>query len=296
MLKLWFPQIPTQPVSAASSVATSPARSLQDSSSSTPPHKHRDQLHIPVKVRTNAFQCVCVKEPSCAQTTTAITTSFIFTSQITPLLILQKRRLSWTGTDTPTLSAALPKCPRVRAEEKRVKRDEDERDDPPPPPSPASDASQNRADEASHSQHSEEDTKGKDSKGEETGKLSKYKAGQSSEPSLTWVHVAPILSPRKACPSHEGAAASGNNENQPAAAATPPPSRRGSSATQDSSISSTTPYKHSKNTKKSTRCQSQPVAGQQSESETIKACQGQSQSAHVTLKPLPRVCPAPLET
>lgn len=51
MLKLWFPQIQTQPVSAASSVATSPARSLQDTTSSTPPHKHRDQLHIPVKVR-----------------------------------------------------------------------------------------------------------------------------------------------------------------------------------------------------------------------------------------------------
>lgn len=52
MLKLWFPQILTQPVSTASSVATSPARSLQEASGSTPPHKHRDQLHIPVKVRT----------------------------------------------------------------------------------------------------------------------------------------------------------------------------------------------------------------------------------------------------
>lgn len=58
MLKLWFPQIPTQPVSAASSVTASPARSLQDNSSSTPPHKHRDQLHIPVKVRKHAFLCV----------------------------------------------------------------------------------------------------------------------------------------------------------------------------------------------------------------------------------------------
>lgn len=55
MLKLWFPQIPTQPVSAASSVAASPARSFQDSSSSTPPHKHRDQLHIPVKVRRRSL-------------------------------------------------------------------------------------------------------------------------------------------------------------------------------------------------------------------------------------------------
>lgn len=57
MLKLWFPQIPTLPVSAAPSIATSPARSLQETSSSTPPHKHRDQLHIPVKVRIHAFLC-----------------------------------------------------------------------------------------------------------------------------------------------------------------------------------------------------------------------------------------------
>ncbi|XP_023258186.1 circadian-associated transcriptional repressor [Seriola lalandi dorsalis] len=253
MLKLWFPQIPTQPVSAASSVATSPARSLQDTSSSTPPHKHRDQLHIPVK----------------------------------------KRRLSWTGTDAPAPSAALLKCPRIRGEEKRVKQDQDEREDP-PPPSLASDASQNPPDVAGNSQLND-DTKGKDSDSEELGKLSKYKAGQRSEPSLTWVHVAPILSPRKACNSHEGTTAAVNNENQPVTAILPP-SRRGSPATQDSSISSTTPYKHPKNLKKPIRCQSQPVAGQQSESETVKACQGQSQSPHVTLKPLPRVCPTPLET
>lgn len=53
MLKLWFPQIPAQPVSTASSVTASPTCSLRDTSSSTPPHKHRDQLHIPVKVRTH---------------------------------------------------------------------------------------------------------------------------------------------------------------------------------------------------------------------------------------------------
>eukprot|EP00064_Thunnus_orientalis_P016653 superscaffoldBa00003350_g16722 len=177
MLKLWFPHILTQPVSAASSVATSPARSLQDNTSSTPPHKHRDQLHIPVK----------------------------------------------------------------------------------------------------------------DSDGKEPGKLSKpYKAGQSSEPSLTWVHVAPILSPRKACASHEGTTAAGTSENQLVTAVLPP-SRRGSPATQDSSISSTTPYKQPRNLKKPIQCQSQPVAGQQCESETIVTCQGQSQSPHVTLKPLPRL-------
>uniref|UniRef100_A0A3Q0RHM2 Circadian associated repressor of transcription a n=1 Tax=Amphilophus citrinellus TaxID=61819 RepID=A0A3Q0RHM2_AMPCI len=163
MLKLWFPQIPIQPVSAASSVASSPTCSRRDASGSTPPHKHRDQLHIPVK---------------------------------------------------------------------------------------------------------------------EQGKLSKYKAGQSSEPSLTWVHVAPILSPRKTCLSHDVLTAS----------------RRGSPATQDSSISSTTPYKHPKNLKKPIRCQSQPAAGQKSERGTTETRQGQSQSPPVTLKPLPGACPTTLET
>lgn len=57
MLKLWFPQIPIHPVSAASSVAASPAHSFRETSSSTPPHKHRDQLHIPVKVRKMGSAC-----------------------------------------------------------------------------------------------------------------------------------------------------------------------------------------------------------------------------------------------
>uniref|UniRef100_A0A667WL85 Circadian associated repressor of transcription n=1 Tax=Myripristis murdjan TaxID=586833 RepID=A0A667WL85_9TELE len=168
MLKLWFPQIPTHSVPAASSSATTPDLSVQDIPRSTPPHKHRDQLHIPVK------------------------------------------------------------------------------------------------------------------------------AGQCSEPSLTWVHVAPILSPPKACLSHKGTSAAGNNENQPVNGAALPPSSRGSPATQDSSISSTTPYKHPKNQKNPIRCQSQPVAGQQSE--TLETCQGQSASPPVTLQPLPKVCPAPVET
>ncbi|XP_069551980.1 circadian-associated transcriptional repressor-like [Brachyistius frenatus] len=248
MLKLWFPQISTQPVSAASSVATSRARSLQDTSSSTPPHKHRDQLHIPVK----------------------------------------KRRLSWTGTDSPTPSPVLVKCPRISAEEKRGKRDQDERVDPPSSLPLASDTNQNSPDVASNSQPNN-DTKGKDSDSDKAGKQSKYKAGQSSEPSLTWVHVAPIPSPRTACTSHEGSIAAGSNENVLI------PSRRGSPATQDSSISSTTPYKHPRNPKP-IRSQSQPVAGQQSERGNSETCQGQSESPRVTLKPLPRESATTLET
>ncbi|XP_008290926.1 uncharacterized protein LOC103365295 [Stegastes partitus] len=243
MLKLWFPHIPVQPVSAASSVAMSPARSLQDTSNSTPPHKHRDQLHIPVK----------------------------------------KRRLSWTGTDSTSPSPVLLKCPRINAQEKRL--DQDEGDGPPPSPSPASDAKQNSPDVAEHSQLTD-DSKGKDSDGEEAGKLPDYKAGHSSEPSLTWVHVAPILSPRKV--PHEGAAAVAGSSELTAG-------RRGSPATQDSSVSSTTPRKHPKNLKKPLRCQSQPVAAEQSE--TAETCQGESQPPlHATLTPLPRACPTTVET
>ncbi|XP_026173647.1 uncharacterized protein LOC113136801 [Mastacembelus armatus] len=248
MLKLWFPQIPIQPVSAASIMASSPACSLQDASCCTPPHKHRDQLHIPVK----------------------------------------KRRLSWTGTDSPTPSPVPLKCPHISPEEKSMKQDRNERGGP-PPPSLASDAYHNSPDVASNSQLNKY-TKIKDSGSEELGKLTHYKVGHSSEPSLTWVHVAPIPSPRKACPSHEGTTVAGDNENRPVTAI-PPPSRGGSLATQDSSISSTTPYRHPKSQKKPIRCQSQPAAGQQSENG-----EGHSQSSNGTLKPFPRVCSTPLET
>ncbi|XP_028986421.1 circadian-associated transcriptional repressor-like [Betta splendens] len=202
---------------------------------------------------------------------------------------VKKRRLSWTGTDSPTPSPVLLKCPRTTSEEKKVKQDQDQRDSPPPRPQ-VSDADQNSPDVACSSQLGG-CTKGQDSGSEEPGKLSQYKAGQSSEPSLTWVHIAPILSPRKACASHESASAAGG-ESQPVAAVLSP-GRRGSPATQDSAVSSTTPYKHTKNLKKPIRCQSQHAAGQESDGETSDACQGQSQSPHVTLKPSPKVCPTP---
>lgn len=159
------------------------------------------------------------------------------------------------------------------------------------PPSLNSEASQDLPDVAGNSQLNQ-DARRRDNGAEELGTLSKYKAGHSSEPNLTWVHIAPILSPRKACPSHEGAVVAGSSESQPIAAGHHL-SRQGSPATQDSSVSSTTPNKHPKATRKPTRCQSQPPAGPQSESNDT--CRGQNQS-HVTIKPLPRACSATLET
>ncbi|XP_061572900.1 uncharacterized protein LOC133432766 isoform X2 [Cololabis saira] len=242
MLKLWFPQIHNRAACAASSIATSPTHSFQDTSVSTPPHKHRDQLHIPVK----------------------------------------KRRLSWTGTDSPTPSPVLIKCPRISAEDGTMKPEQDTGHRPPSSPSLAN---QHSPDVAANG-HLNDDKKGKDSENGEPGKLSKYNAGQSSEPSLTWVHVAPILSPRKACLSHEGTTIVAHIEN------VLPLSIRGSPAMQDSSISSTTPSKHPNNQKMPVQCQSQPVPVQQNETEIADTHQGESQPSAVTLKPLSGVCPA----
>uniref|UniRef100_A0A1A7Y0S4 Chromosome 1 open reading frame 51 n=1 Tax=Iconisemion striatum TaxID=60296 RepID=A0A1A7Y0S4_9TELE len=234
MLKLWFPQISAQSVTSSSSVATSPTLSLQDTSSSTPPHKHRDQLHIPVK----------------------------------------KRRLSWTGADSPTSSPMPAKCPRVGADERRTTHNQDKRDGAPSSPSLVCKVQQHLG------------TKGCES--EEHDDLSAYKSSQSSEPRLTWVHIAPISSPRKACLSHEGAETEAHSEKVLA------PSRRGSPAMQDSSISSTTPSEHPRNLKKPVQCQSQLVFGQQRGSESTGT--SPNRSPLITTKPLPGGSPSILET
>ncbi|XP_014842671.1 PREDICTED: circadian-associated transcriptional repressor [Poecilia mexicana] len=250
MLKLWFPHISARPVSSSSSFSTSPTHSLQDTSSSTPPHKHRDQLHIPVK----------------------------------------KRRLSWTDTDSPTPSPVPIKCRRTGGEERRKKHTQDERDQSALSPLLASDANPSLPYVVCSSQLNS-GAKGNDSEGEELDERSKYKAAQNSEPRLTWVHVAPIPSPRKSCISHEAIKTEGVGEMVLAAGS------RGSPAMQDCSISSTTPSKNPKNQKKPTQCQSQPVAaGQQGETESTGTCQGQNQPALVPLKPLARVCPSTVET
>ncbi|XP_037310953.2 circadian-associated transcriptional repressor-like [Pungitius pungitius] len=234
MLKLWFPQIHAQAVSAAASASASPAAPLHNTSRSLPPHKHRDQSHIPVK----------------------------------------KRRLSWTGTDSPAASPAPPPaCARVGAEVKRG--DCDLRD---ASPSPAPGADQNSAAVAGDNQL-QRDAEGKG--GEELGKRSKYKAGHGSQPSLTWVHVAPIPSPGKARASRDSTAT-------PAL----PLRRKGSPETQDSAISSTTHHKPPQNLKKPIRCQSQTVTGQ--ESEDAETCLRQNQAPEVPRAPFPEVCPAPL--
>ncbi|KAB5586572.1 hypothetical protein PHYPO_G00003270 [Pangasianodon hypophthalmus] len=192
MLKLWFPQVSLQPT------GTRVSRQLSgqgpSSSSSTPPHKQKDQLHIPVK----------------------------------------KRRLSWSDAD----SAPTPKGQKKEEQ---------------------SHCLSVSSVPASHIDQSD--------------KITEEKSGPKglhwAEPGLTWVHVAPILSPPKSCPSlnvREG----GDKDirNGYFVLTPPPPGSRGSPATQDNSISSTTPC-------------SEPVT-YQVQPEMVTQTEGRSQSPPIT--------------
>ncbi|MEQ2190746.1 hypothetical protein XENOCAPTIV_007886, partial [Xenoophorus captivus] len=191
--------------------------------------------------------------------------------------------------DSPMPSPIPIKCCRTSGEERREKHNQDERDQSTSSPLLASDANPYSPDMVCNSQLNDS-AKGNDSEGEGPDERSKYKVAQCSEPRLTWVHVAPISSPRKACLSHEVTKMEGINETILTVGS------RGSPAMQDSSISSTTPSKIPKNQKKPTQCQSQLIAAeQQGETETTGTCQGQNQPALVSLKPLARVCPSTVE-
>ncbi|KAK2855489.1 hypothetical protein Q7C36_007358 [Tachysurus vachellii] len=177
MLKLWFPQVNITPTGTCKSTQLSAQGSSSSSSSITPPHKQRDQLHIPVK----------------------------------------KRRLSWSDTDSsasPTPVAC--KCFHIKGQEKEEQ----------------SKGLSLSCTPASHTDQSD--------------KSSEKKSGPKglcwAEPGMTWVHVAPIPSPPKSCPTldvREGGDKDVRNGHFHLA----PPllSSRGSPATQDNSISSTTP-------------------------------------------------------
>ncbi|MCJ8728342.1 hypothetical protein PDJAM_G00003410 [Pangasius djambal] len=201
MLKLWFPQVSLQPTGTRVSKQLS---GQGPSSSSTPLHKQKDQLHIPVK----------------------------------------KRRLSWSDADSsPTPTPVVCKCFHVKGQEKEEQ----------------SHCLSVSSAPASHTDQSD--------------KISEEKSGPKgfrwAEPGLTWVHVAPILSPPKSCPSlsvREGGAKDIRNGHF--LLTPPPPGNRGSPATQDNSISSTTPC-------------SDPVT-YQVQPEMVTPTEGQSQSPPIT--------------
>lgn len=206
------------------------------------------------------------------------------------LFIIQKRRLSWTDADSPTPSPVPIKCRRTSGEERREKLGQDERDQSTSSPFLASDPNPYLQSVVCSSQLNR-GAMGNESEGEEPDNRFKYEAAQRSEPKLTWVHVAPIPSPRKACLAHEAVKAEGISETVLTAGS------RGSPAMQDSAISSTTPSKNPKNHMKPTQCHGEPTAAeQQGETATTGTCQGQNQSTLVSLKPLAVVCPSTAET
>ncbi|KAL2084713.1 hypothetical protein ACEWY4_020231 [Coilia grayii] len=179
MLKLWFPQVSPGASSGPRAPAAPPPASCpapHPALHSTPPHKHKDQLHMPVK----------------------------------------KRRLSWSDTDSSsTPSPMLSKRFQVKGALSLSSEGE------------SSSQSQSRP-KTHRVQHQQPDPEPK-----EDG--SAPPAPHWLEPSLTWVHVAPILSPPTS------AAVSLDQKGSYLVMVAPPAASRGSPATQDSCVSSTTP-------------------------------------------------------
>jgi len=275
MLKMWFPQI-----TASSNPAASTAPPTASLPHSTPPHKHRDQSHIPVKVSTPGHTDVYLRSRSC-DSRNDVQTFFSFD--------FQKRRLSWTDAESPSPSPAAVKRPHVADNDQAEKKARREvslpalpPSDPPPTPQEADG-------------DTEQQPKGSDSDSEEKGQR-----GQSPGASLTRAHVVPMSSPSKSCPPHESPAVAGaaacQMTSEPSAVVSPPASR-GSTVMQDSSVTSTTPPKlHTTEDQMPTRCQSPLAAGQQTEDEALETCPRRSPPPPVTAPPPSRLSPAPLET
>lgn len=207
---------------------------------------------------------------------------------------VKKRRLSWTDSDSPTPPPTLLKQLCTRGGEEGGSQGEDEGEGPPLPV-----AGRELRDVQDLARASPEGDEKKGKIGEIEEETSSHRASGWAEHSLTWVHAAPISTPTKACSSHMGKV--GDEKGKQMMPVTLLSTSRGSPATQDSSISSTTPY-DSQNQQQPIGCQSQPVAGQQTESKALETCSWHSQFSGTTVKPLDRavpkdrVCSAPSET
>lgn len=210
---------------------------------------------------------------------------------------VKKRRLSWTDSDSPTPPPTLLKQLCTRGGEEGGSQGEDKGES---PPLPVAGGELRDVQDLAHASPEGDEKKGKkEGSREREEETSSNRASGWSEPSLTWVHAAPISSPTKACSSHKGKAA--DEKRKQMMPVTLFSTSRGSPATQDSSISSTTPY-DSQNQQQPIGCQSQPVAGLQTESMALDTCSWRSQFSGTTVKPLTRavpkdrVCSAPSET
>ncbi|XP_043117891.1 uncharacterized protein LOC122361025 [Puntigrus tetrazona] len=173
MLKLWFPQVTAQ-VSVTPNPADLTPQNISTNgiSNITPPHKHKDQLHIPVK----------------------------------------KRRLSWSDTDSPSSS------PHMVCKISKLECCEEQHQWPP------------------SSLFSKMNKSVR-----QFGETLENKAIRWSGSRLTWMHVAPIFSPPKSGPSHNGGMAKERGSRNILLPVSPLTSRS-SPAMQDSFVSSTTHF------------------------------------------------------
>ncbi|XP_028836814.1 circadian-associated transcriptional repressor-like [Denticeps clupeoides] len=234
MLKLWFPQV--VPRATVTSAASGPSPYSNSNTAATPPHKHKDQLHMPVK----------------------------------------KRRLSWSDTDSS--STPLPTAHKCYM----VKDDVEQREEGGSRSGTSSTQPQRKSASKSHGVVQPRG-RGHGSCVPE-GEASSLRGIRWSEPSLTWVHTAPILSPPKSCPPHEGGS---GKRGSFVVFAVPPATTRGSPAMQDSSISSTTPFSEPCQSPQQIGCQTKPAGDVP---QTSEACTGQGRG-QVSSPPIMRAEP-----
>ncbi len=220
MLKLWFPQVTAQVFVTPNPADHSPQNiSTHCSSNFTPPHKHKDQLHIPVKVRD-------AHKRHTAYYLVRSSLYLVILWTLMPFFILswllQKRRLSWSDTDSPSFS------PRMVCKSSKL--------------------------ECCEEQHQWPYVDGREGSSEtpllfpikkksdkQFGETLEHQVIRWSGSRRTWMHIAPIFSPPKSSPSHNGGMGKERGSRSVLLPISPITSSS-SPAMQDSFVSSTTPF------------------------------------------------------
>jgi len=179
-----------------------------------------------------------------------------------PFWLLQKRRLSWSDTDSPSSSPPVVS--------KRTKCEEQQQ-------WPYVDKGEGSSGTTSLSSHMNQSDK-------RVSETLEHKVIRWSGSRLTWVHFAPIFSPPKSGLSHEGGMAN-DRESGRVLLPVSPLTSRSSPATQDSFISSTTSFSEPDG------CQCQSV-----NLETKSPLQEYTQIPQITTKPSNLEEQSPLQT
>lgn len=219
MLKLWFPQVTAQVSVTPNPADLSPQNiSTHGSSNITPPQKHKDQLHIPVKVRD-----------------TQETPSIIFfalhfilcdfvdiNSHFILSWLFQKRSMSWSDTDSPSSS------PPMVCKSSKLEFCEEQHQWP-------------YVDGGEGSSKTPPLFSNKNKSDKKSSETLEHNVIRWSGSRLTWVHIAPIFSPPTSGPSHKGEITKERGSRNALLTISPLKSRS-SPAMQDSFVSSTTSF------------------------------------------------------